>query len=104
MSRSTVERAFELARAGGAPDFPALKARLKADGCRAVDALLANPSIQRHLQAICVAAWSRPDGSRPDGSRPGQPSPLPSPEDRPDQGPGQGSDQGPGEGPANEGP
>lgn len=76
MTQSTVERAYALARAGEAPDFPALKARLKADGCRAVDALLANPSIQRHLQAICVACWSRPD----------RPSPLPSPDNGPDEG------------------
>lgn len=61
MNPSTVERAYELARAGEAPDFAALKARLKADGYRAVDALLGSPSIQRHLQAICTACWSRPD-------------------------------------------
>ena len=73
MSPSTVERAYELARAGKAPDFPALKARLKADGYRAVDALLAAPSIQRHLQAICAACWS--------GS--GRRSPLPSPDEGP---------------------
>jgi hypothetical protein len=65
MNPSTVERAYALARAGEAPDFAALKARLKADGCRAVDALLANPSIQRHLQAICAACWSRPDREPP---------------------------------------
>jgi hypothetical protein len=62
---STVERAYELARAGEAPDVPALKARLKADGYRAVDALLAAPSIQRHLQAICKACWSRPGREQP---------------------------------------
>ncbi len=61
MNPSTVERAYELARAGAAPDFAALKARLKADGYRAVDSLLAAPSIRGHLQAICKACWSRPD-------------------------------------------
>jgi hypothetical protein len=69
MPPSTVERAYELARAGEAPDFPALKARLKADGFRAVDALLAAPSIQRHLQAICAACWSRPDRPSPPPSQ-----------------------------------
>jgi hypothetical protein len=73
MNPSTVERAYQLARAGEAPNFTALKARLKADGCRAVDALLANPSLQRHLQAICTACWSRPDQSPP------APSPDPEP-------------------------
>jgi hypothetical protein len=77
MSPSTVEHAYELARAGAAPDVAALKVLLKADGCRAVDALLAAPSIQRHLQAICTACWSRPD----------QPAP-PQPQDPgPDEGP-----------------
>jgi len=80
MSLSTVERAYQLARAGEAPDFPALKARLKADGYRAVDALLASPSTQRHLQAICAACWSRP----------GRPSPPPSSDQGPDQGPDEG--------------
>ena len=80
MSPSTVERAYELARAGEAPDVAALKARLKADGYRAVDALLAAPSLQRHLQAICTACWSRP----------GRESPPPSPDDSPDRGPDEG--------------
>ncbi len=65
MNPSTVERAYELARAGEAPSFAALKVRLKADGYRAVDALLAAPTIQRHLQAICAACWSRPDREPP---------------------------------------
>jgi hypothetical protein len=70
---SAVERAYQLARAGEAPDFATLKARLKADGFRAVDALLAAPSLQRHLQAICTACWSRP----------GRESPPPSPDEGP---------------------
>lgn len=65
MILSAVEQAYALARAGAAPDFIALKARLKADGYRAVDALLAGPSIQRHLQAICIACWSRPGREPP---------------------------------------
>ena len=73
MTASTVERAYELARAGEAADFRTLKARLKADGYRAVDALLASPSTQRHLQAICAACWSRPD----------RPSPPPAPDEGP---------------------
>ena len=57
MTRSTIERAYELARAGQAPDFAQLKQLLKADGCRAVDALLAPRSIRGHLEAICAAAY-----------------------------------------------
>jgi len=65
MTASTVERAYELARAGEAPDVRALEARLKADGHRAVDALLAGPSLRRHLQAICTACWRGPDREPP---------------------------------------
>jgi hypothetical protein len=58
MTLSTIERAYELARAGCAPDVAGLKKRLKADGCRAVDALLAPRSIRGHLEAICAATYS----------------------------------------------
>jgi hypothetical protein len=57
MTTSTIERAYELARAGQAPDVASLKCRLKADGCRAVDALLAPRSISGHLAAICAATF-----------------------------------------------
>jgi hypothetical protein len=57
MTTSTIERAYELARAGHVPDVAALKRRLKADGCRAVDALLAPRSIRGHLEAICAATY-----------------------------------------------
>ncbi|MFL5298512.1 MAG: hypothetical protein ACJ798_19205 [Phenylobacterium sp.] len=60
MTLSTIERAYQLARYGEAPDLASLKRRLKADGCRAVDALLAPRSIAGHLQAICSAAF-KPD-------------------------------------------
>lgn len=56
MTMSTVERAYVLARSGAYSDLPSLKARLKADGCRAVDALLAPRGIRGHLEAICAAA------------------------------------------------
>lgn len=56
MTTSTIERAYQLARAGKAADVAALKLQLKADGCRAVDALLSPRGIQRHLEAICAAA------------------------------------------------
>jgi hypothetical protein len=56
MTLSTIERAYLLARSGEAADVASLKKRLKADGCRAVDALLAPRSLQGHLQAICAAA------------------------------------------------
>jgi hypothetical protein len=57
---STIERAYQLARSGQAADLPSLKRRLKSDGCRAVDALLAPRSISSHLQAICTAAFRGP--------------------------------------------
>ncbi len=55
MTTSTVERAYVLARSGQYGDLDKLKDRLKADGCRAVDALLAARSIRGHLTAICAA-------------------------------------------------
>ena len=54
---STVERAYVLARSGQYSNIDALKDRLKADGCRAVDALLAARSIRGHLEAICGATF-----------------------------------------------
>jgi hypothetical protein len=56
MTGSTIEHAYRLARSGEIYDLPTLKLRLKANGCRAVDALLAPRAIQAHLQAICTAA------------------------------------------------
>lgn len=53
----TIERAYQLARAGQAPDLASLKQRLKAEGCRAVDALLAQRSLTSHLASICSAAF-----------------------------------------------
>ncbi len=58
MTTSTIERAFQLARTGRAADFASLKRLLKAEGCRAVDALLAPRSLSGHLQAICAAAYT----------------------------------------------
>ena len=60
MTTSTIERAYGLARSGRVPDFDSLKTRLKADGCRAVDALLAPRGIRGHLQAICAATYRAP--------------------------------------------
>lgn len=60
MSESTIERAFALARSGQHPDFASIQRRLKADGCRAVDALLASRSIRGHLEAICAATFTAP--------------------------------------------
>jgi hypothetical protein len=65
MTLSTIERAYQLARAGKAADIAALKAQLKADGCRAVDALLSPRGIQRHLEAICAATFKRPQAAAP---------------------------------------
>ena len=57
MTTSTIESAYRLARSGDVPDLAQLKQRLKADGYRAVDALLAPRSIQGHLAAICAATF-----------------------------------------------
>ena len=59
MTISTIERAYQLARSGQCSDFPSLKRRLKEDGFRAVDVLLAPRTISGHLEAICEAT-SRP--------------------------------------------
>jgi hypothetical protein len=58
---STLERAYSLARSGRFQDLAKLKQRLEADGCRAVEALLAPRSIRSHLQAICAAAYRPPN-------------------------------------------
>jgi hypothetical protein len=68
MTPSTIERAFELARSGQAPDIAALKRQLKSDGCRAVDALLAPRAISGHLEAICAAAF-KPRPAAPDADQ-----------------------------------
>jgi hypothetical protein len=60
MQPSTIEQAFELARSGQIADLETLKARLKANGCRAVDALLAPRTLSRHLAAICAATYRPP--------------------------------------------
>jgi hypothetical protein len=65
MTTSTIERAYELARSGHVPDIARLKQRLKADGCRAVDALLAPRSIRGHLEAICAATYPAAGVSEP---------------------------------------
>jgi hypothetical protein len=54
---STVERAYHLARTGQYSTVTQIKDRLKADGYRAVDALLAGRQIQDHLRAICAATF-----------------------------------------------
>ena len=56
MTQSTIERAYQLARSGEVENLSALTRRLKAEGCRAVDALLAPRSLRGHLTAICAAA------------------------------------------------
>lgn len=61
MTMSTVERAYALARTGKFANLTQLKARLKEDGCRAVDTLLAARSVSGHLQAICAAAYKAPE-------------------------------------------
>jgi len=56
MTPSTIERAFTLARSGRYATLAQLQTQLKADGCRAVEALLAPRSIKDHLVAICAAS------------------------------------------------
>ncbi len=65
MTTSTVERAYALARSGQFADFAQLQRRLKEDGCRAVDALLAGRSIRGHLEAICAASFNAPVAVEP---------------------------------------
>lgn len=57
MTTSTIERAYQLARSGEVPDIATLKRRLNAEGCRAVDTLLAPRGLSGHLSAICAAAF-----------------------------------------------
>jgi hypothetical protein len=66
MTIPTIERAFQIARSGQAPDIATLKRQLEADGCRAVDALLAPRSLRGHLEAICLAAFKPADADTPD--------------------------------------
>ncbi len=61
----TVTRAYALARSGKYANFEDIKTQLKADGFRAVDALLAARSIKSHLQAICAAASDAPRADAP---------------------------------------
>lgn len=64
MTPSTIERAYALARSGQFPNLARLQLRLKADGCRAVEALLASRSIRGHLEAICAASFKPPEPDR----------------------------------------
>ncbi len=66
MTTSTIERAYELARSGNVPNLAQLKAKLKADGCRAVDALLAPRAVRGHLEAICAATFKASESERPE--------------------------------------
>jgi hypothetical protein len=63
MTTPTIERAFQLARSGAAPNARALKDLLKAEGCRAVDALLSPRTISGHLEAICAATYAAAEQS-----------------------------------------
>ncbi len=67
MTISTIERAYQLARSGQWVDLRSLKQRLKAEGFRAVDVLLAPRTISSHLVAICEAT-SRPIAAIPTSS------------------------------------
>ena len=54
--RTTVERAFELARSGACDNLPAIAAALKGERHEAVDAHLAGPSIRKDLKRTWEAA------------------------------------------------
>ena len=54
--RTTVERAFELARSGDCDNLPAIAAALKGEQHEAVDAHLAGPSIRKDLRRAWEAA------------------------------------------------
>jgi hypothetical protein len=60
MTQTTIERAYALASAGRVPSIAQLNDRLKAEGFRAVDALLAPRSIRGHLEAIYAATYRAP--------------------------------------------
>ena len=55
-SRSTIERAFELARSGDYEGMPAIAARLKSEHLDSVDAHLAGPTIRKDLRRAWEAA------------------------------------------------
>ena len=54
--RTTVERAFDLARSGDCRSLPDLVAALKRERHEAVEAHLAGPSIRRDLKRLLQAA------------------------------------------------
>lgn len=54
-SRSTVERAFDLARNGTCRTMDQLRAALKAERCDGVEGHLASPSLAHQLRAIMKA-------------------------------------------------
>ena len=54
--RTTVERAFELARSGACDSLPAIVAALKGEQHDSVDAHLAGPSIRKDLRRAWEAA------------------------------------------------
>ncbi|MDB5691109.1 MAG: hypothetical protein JWO81_172 [Alphaproteobacteria bacterium] len=55
-SKTTVERAFELARSGECNGMSEIAAQLKREWHEAVDAHLAGPSIRKELRKIWKAA------------------------------------------------
>jgi hypothetical protein len=66
MTPSTIERAFQLARSGEVADLASLKRRLTAEGCRAVDTMLAPRALSGRLAAICAATFKATLGASAD--------------------------------------
>jgi hypothetical protein len=56
--RTTLERAYDLAKTGDCSGVSEIKARLKAEGYGAVDAELYGPTVSTALRRLCVAARS----------------------------------------------
>lgn len=60
--RTTVERAFELARSGDCDNLPAIVAALKGERHESVDAHLAGPSIRKDLRRVWEAQGKAASG------------------------------------------
>ena len=57
--RTTLERAFELAKTGDFHRFSDLKTRLLAEGYADAASQLYGPSLRRQLTALCTAARAK---------------------------------------------
>ena len=58
LRRTALERAYDLAKAGDCAGVVEIKARLKAEGYRDVDAELYGQTVSKALRRLCIAARS----------------------------------------------